>query len=222
MKHTTYIIGFIFILTSCDSSFKESEEIIETYPNGQAEIVVRYLNSDSTSFIYRCYYESGKLKSESKIIKGFFKGVRLHYYESGNIQQIDSIKMDSCYQDDCCCDEISITRFDTTGQIIEYIQKSNGLLNGFGFRYNEGVKIEGVMKNGKKEGIWKTFDRNGRLKWYRTYKDGLLKGRSEEYPNDSITIIGYYTNDLEDGDWVKVNSENDTIGISYYENGIKK
>jgi len=222
MKKNIYNLGLLLVMVSCNNSFNESEDILEIYSNGQAEVVVKYLTPDSTSFIHRCYYESGKLKSESKIIEGFFKGERIHYYENGNIQQIDSIKMDSCFHDNCCCDELSITRFDTAGQLIEYFQKSNGLMNGFGYRYHEGSRIEGLMKNGKKEGIWKTFDINKRLKWYRTYKGGILEGRSEEYPNDSITIIGYYTNDLENGDWVKVNSENDTIEISYYENGIEK
>jgi antitoxin component YwqK of YwqJK toxin-antitoxin module len=43
------------------------------------------------------------------------------------------------------------------------------------------VYREGQYINGKREGLHKEYDENGRLKWESTFKDGKQEGITREY-----------------------------------------
>lgn len=64
------------------------------------------------------------------------------------------------------------------------------------------VKIEGQLKDGKRNGVWKSFYDNGN-NWSETYfLDGKKNGHSITwYKNGVVRYVGEYKNDKKTGEW---------------------
>ncbi len=70
-------------------------------------------------------------------------------------------------------------------------------------RYKSGaVKMQGMMKDSKREGLWKSFYENG-VQWSEsTYVGGIKFGKTTTwYENGNKRYEGFYTNDKESGIW---------------------
>jgi antitoxin component YwqK of YwqJK toxin-antitoxin module len=69
--------------------------------------------------------------------------------------------------------------------------------------YESGViKMRGMMKNGKREGLWKSWYANGSPWSETTFQGGLKNGRTTTwYENEKKRYDGFYTNDIESGKW---------------------
>jgi antitoxin component YwqK of YwqJK toxin-antitoxin module len=62
--------------------------------------------------------------------------------------------------------------------------------------------MEGEYKNGKREGVWKSWNENGNLWSEGTFKNGLDEGlRTIYHENGKKFIEGYYTNGKKTGIW---------------------
>jgi antitoxin component YwqK of YwqJK toxin-antitoxin module len=70
--------------------------------------------------------------------------------------------------------------------------------------YKNGVtKMRGIMKNGKREGLWKSFYEIGAPWSETTFKDGKKDGKTATwYENEKKRYEGFYTNDAESGKWI--------------------
>lgn len=70
--------------------------------------------------------------------------------------------------------------------------------------YKNGVtKMRGMMKNGKRDGLWKSFYENGSPWSETTFKDGKKDGKTTTwYENEKKRYEGFYTNDVESGKWI--------------------
>jgi antitoxin component YwqK of YwqJK toxin-antitoxin module len=70
--------------------------------------------------------------------------------------------------------------------------------------YKNGVtKMRGMMKNGKRDGLWKSFYENGSPWSETTFKDGKKDGKTTTwYENEQKRYEGFYTNDVESGKWI--------------------
>ena len=69
--------------------------------------------------------------------------------------------------------------------------------------YENGViKIRGMMKDGQREGLWKSWYDNG-SPWSETsFKAGKKDGPTTTwYENEKKRYTGFYTNDEESGKW---------------------
>ncbi len=69
--------------------------------------------------------------------------------------------------------------------------------------YKNGViEMRGMMNNGKRDGLWKSWYDNG-LPWSETtFKDGKKNGSTKTwYENEKVRYTGFYTNDIESGKW---------------------
>ncbi|MBC7912839.1 MAG: hypothetical protein H7Y07_01835 [Pyrinomonadaceae bacterium] len=99
---------------------------------------------------------------------------------------------------------------------------SGRLLNGVYMEYfpDRNIKLSGYYNNGLKEGIWKTWDSDGILIDYFTWKKGQRNGDFKLF-NDSgkIQEIGIYKDDLLEG-WKKVYTSSDSVEVIYYNKGI--
>ena len=203
-------------LISCNT--EANQTILERYENNLPKLVKIELDSSELD-LYIGYHENGSRQFEMKGKNGFVTGEKVMYDEEMKIVQVDSIKGNNCLWSDCCCQELSITRYNSEGERIEYLQKSGGQLNGLAFKVNDnGEKTIGRFRDGMKEGRWQTYLPSGRLKMYRTYQGDILNGRTEEYL-DSFMIIGQYRNGLEDGKWIVILNGSDTVEITRYEMG---
>lgn len=69
--------------------------------------------------------------------------------------------------------------------------------------YKNGVmEMRGVMKNGKREGLWKSWYEDGSPWSETTFEDGIKNGKTTTwYDNEQKRYEGYYTNDKESGTW---------------------
>ncbi len=65
-----------------------------------------------------------------------------------------------------------------------------------------GIEIQGMMKNGKREGLWKSFYEDGTPWSKTTFKEGLKDGPTTTwYENGKMRYEGFYKNDEEQGVW---------------------
>ena len=64
------------------------------------------------------------------------------------------------------------------------------------------VKFQGMMKNGKREGLWKSYYESG-VKWSETtFSEGKKNGKTTTwFENSQMRYDGFYTNDVESGQW---------------------
>ncbi len=70
-------------------------------------------------------------------------------------------------------------------------------------RYENGaVKMRGGMKDGKRDGLWKSFYENG-TQWSESiFTAGIKNGKTTTwYENGNKRYEGFYTNDKESGKW---------------------
>lgn len=67
---------------------------------------------------------------------------------------------------------------------------------------NGNVKMAGMMKNGQRDGLWKSYYENG-LPWSETtFSNGIRNGKTSTwYENGKKRYDGFYTNDVESGTW---------------------
>jgi len=69
--------------------------------------------------------------------------------------------------------------------------------------YNNGnVRMEGVVKDGQREGLWKVYFDEGTLWSEGTYKNGKRNGEAKNYfPNGKLRYEGFFTDDKKSGHW---------------------
>ena len=82
-------------------------------------------------------------------------------------------------------------------------------------RYANGViKMQGMMKDGKRDGLWKSFYDNGSPWSETTFADGKKNGKTTTwYSNDQKRYEGFYTNDKEFGVWTFWNEKGKVTNI---------
>jgi antitoxin component YwqK of YwqJK toxin-antitoxin module len=70
-------------------------------------------------------------------------------------------------------------------------------------RYKNGViRIRGMMKDGKREGLWKSWYEDGKPWSETTFKAGIKNGKTTTwYENGNKRYEGEYSNDEESGNW---------------------
>lgn len=71
------------------------------------------------------------------------------------------------------------------------------------YHKNGVIQIRGMMKNGRRDGVWKSWYANG-LPWSETtFKDGIKNGKTTTwYDNGNKRYEGFFNNDKESGRWV--------------------
>ncbi len=67
---------------------------------------------------------------------------------------------------------------------------------------NGKLKFRGMMKNGKRDGLWSSFYESGG-KWSETtFTEGIKNGKTTTwFENGQMRYDGFYTNDNESGKW---------------------
>ncbi len=80
------------------------------------------------------------------------------------------------------------------------------------------VEMRGMMKNNKRDGLWKSFYDNG-LPWSETtFKDGKKNGKTTTwYENGQKRYEGFFTNDVESGRWVYWHEDGSIAGTQNYD-----
>lgn len=213
----------LFILIACGQT--ERKKIVTFYENGNPEIV-HYIADENDTLTYRkeCYYESGKQMYTGHLVKdikdgvwtwwyengnkkdectyknGFYKDTVYHWYESGELKQIEIVAESKVSADNCCnC-------------------------NGTVIRYYKSGKTQEVRRSisDKLQGAYEVYDSNGGWKT-RTYKDDTLWGPTTEHNIDSngLTIVtGQYERGKETGLWKWFDKDSILYQTGVYKNGV--
>ena len=85
-------------------------------------------------------------------------------------------------------------------------------------------KEQGKIKNGKKEGRWKIYNRDGRVDKEITFRNGKKTGfevRYKYYSNGQLEYKGDYKNGKWDGPWVHYHQNGQLYEEGNYKNGKK-
>ncbi len=121
--------------------------------------------------------------------------------------------------------------FDKNKKIMKKVTMKNGMIDGPCWIYSQGrLTGEGIM-NGlahdpKKNGAWKAYYQNGRLKYEGVFTMGVKSGTFVEYySNGSKKGTGDYANDRRNGNWVFYAKDGVTVDVEnsgQYVNGKLK
>jgi len=86
-------------------------------------------------------------------------------------------------------------------------------------RYPNGVvEMQGMMKDGKREGLWKSFYENGSPWSETTFKNGIKEGPTTTwYENEQKRYVGNYKNDVEIGKWTYWNEKGEVVLIKDFD-----
>ena len=70
------------------------------------------------------------------------------------------------------------------------------------YHSNGTIKTKGLLKNGKRTGIWTSYFVNGKIQSESKYKKGILNGKTAAYyPNGNVQYMGLYIGDNKDDSW---------------------
>ncbi len=71
-------------------------------------------------------------------------------------------------------------------------------------RFPNGViRFQGMIKNGKRDGLWKSFYESGAPWSETTYSNGLKNGPTKVwFENGTMRYEGFFTDDNESGNWI--------------------
>lgn len=106
---------------------------------------------------------------------------------------------------------------ETLQQEISFATRTDSVVsNGEQIYYHKNGKVEmiGMMKNQKRDGLWKSFYEDGTPWSETTFKDGKKEGKTTTwYENGQKRYEGFFQNNVESGRWVFWN-EDGTIADS--------
>lgn len=94
---------------------------------------------------------------------------------------------------------------DTIQSEFIFTEKTDSLIqNGEKIKYykNGVIEMQGMMKDGKRHGPWKSYYENGASWSETTFLNGKKNGKTITwYDNENKRYEGFYTNDVESGTW---------------------
>ena len=101
--------------------------------------------------------------------------------------------------------ESKTEKIDTIGSSFRLTDEKDTVQNGEEIKnYKSGAKrIRGMMKDGKREGVWMSWYEDGTQWSETTFKEGQKTGATTTwYENGKKRYEGFYTNDQESGKWM--------------------
>jgi antitoxin component YwqK of YwqJK toxin-antitoxin module len=124
-----------------------------------------------------------------RIFIALFLLIGLFSCKENNSQTVDS----NVQRDTVKTNKLLEQRSDETIMNGEYIQY-----------YKNGVtKMRGMMKDGKRDGLWKSFYENGSPWSETTFRNGMKEGKTTTwYENEKKRYEGFYSGDKESGHWM--------------------
>lgn len=216
----------IFILTlstlfGCGQT--ETKKVVSTYFNGNPEVLYYFPKIDDTltyrkevfyetgkqkyighilngtkNGIWTWWYENGNKKDQCKYENGYYVDTVYHWYETGQLKQIEIIAERTVTTDGCCNCNGTIIRFYENGRPKEMFTNINNI----------------------QQDTAKTWYENGRLEWFTIFKNGKEEGLSETYyENGKLEKSGFLLNDSLEGNLTHWDSLGNIISVTKYKAG---
>jgi antitoxin component YwqK of YwqJK toxin-antitoxin module len=193
------IILLLTFLLGCKTEYKKT---VETYINGKPKIEYLYTDkSDTSKYTIVEYYDNGQILFKATVDNKKFVGVKINYFENGNLKEVDSI-INPCDLDFCCCDG-KVLKYYSNGKLEQTFENRNGVANGQVVLYgtDSSGKIWSIRsyKGDKQNGVTKTFYESGKLYKIETFANDTLIDHVYYFEETSDTMkINYTWNGKED------------------------
>jgi antitoxin component YwqK of YwqJK toxin-antitoxin module len=162
------------------------------FPNGKIDEIGKFNKSGKRDGVWKSYFDNDSLFSIENYDNGKYDGIT-KYYDNKGRQTSESI-----YKNDYL---LEYKAFDVKGKVI-YQNKIDDKKNyTMSLRYANGNKIrEGKIVEGKAEGEWKYYDKNGSLTEKTTFTNGLRQGKSLKfYETGKVKTEMFYVDDELEG-----------------------
>ncbi|MDR1878243.1 MAG: hypothetical protein LBQ64_01610 [Bacteroidales bacterium] len=175
-----------------DDDGKKQGEWKEFYETGELRATGKYIDSKPFGK-WKYYFENGKIEITGNYTrKGQKDGEWIWYYPDGEVLSIENYAAG-------LLDGEAFT-LSVEGDTLEAGMYAEGEEEGRWIYRNDSVLIEGNYLEGKKDGVWKTYYPNGRLKRSESYFNNELDGLSLFYWDNSVKQAEYtYINGLLNG-----------------------
>jgi antitoxin component YwqK of YwqJK toxin-antitoxin module len=205
--------GLITSKITYENGIKNGEVL--TYNNG-ALYEKAILENDKRTGVAEIYFPTGEVQKEIPYEDDLEEGEGFEYARDGRV--ITLLK----YREGYLKSAERINRYDDRG-------KKRG--KWITFYPNGNIHVEGTYMNDKKNGIFKTFDKDGDLISLEKYRDDQLVVDSEEsvildlrnsyYPNGEIKSTGGYVDGKKEGTHRYYDNEGNIEGAEIYHRGEK-
>ncbi|WP_417601419.1 toxin-antitoxin system YwqK family antitoxin [Owenweeksia hongkongensis] len=163
----------------------------ELYPDGQLKSKIELNSEGLRDGEALSFYHSGAVINKAIFKNGIRVGENFVYYEDS------SIKIKEVYNESG----------ELHGVYEEYFE--NGIL-----------KKKGRFEDGNMAGEWKEYYENGELYEPNQMKNGELEGIQKVFhTNGQLGVIGLSQGGLEEGEWIYLDLDGDTLKEEYYEKG---
>lgn len=169
--------------------------------------------------LWRTYFNNGNIKTEAFYVDDLLSGPFKEYNEGGDIRVLLQYAKGSIVEErDTTAMEVEIrNKFDNRGNLVysgsyrdsvavgvhRLYDTAGNVISGFLYD-NNGIKVgEGIITNeGKKEGKWKYYFRNGKVQSAGNYSNNAQTGKWEYYYESGKTEqAGLFKQGKTDGLW---------------------
>ena len=183
----------MILFFSCKTEYRK---IIDTYPDGKVKEENVYPNKDDKAkYTIITYYSNGQIRFKGTVENKKFIGVKMNYYENGNLKEVDSI-LNPCALNFCCCDG-KVLKYYSNGKLEQTFENRNGAANGLIHLYeNDSSGKLGIIytyKDDKKNGPYKRFYNSGKLYSLGTYRNDTLVDHVYYFEENGDSMKIYYT-----------------------------
>lgn len=182
--------------------------------NGDLKFEGRFIDNNPVgTFTY--YYPDGKVKAISEMYERGRRSRTKVFHNNGRLMGegnfLDKVK-DSTWN--------YYSDFDGVHLSMEFYRKGKLDSTVLNFYPKGGVAEEIPYTNGIKNGVWKQYYTDGKLKLKATYIEDKLQGLMLVYYQNGLPeVSGMYKNNLKNGLWMYFNDEGAVIKKETYVNG---
>jgi antitoxin component YwqK of YwqJK toxin-antitoxin module len=185
----------------------------DLFPNGKTQADGQYFDN-RRSGLWKFYNIDEKVEQTGYYNNGRPDGLWKWYYDNGTLLREEEYFQG---QRDGSC-----TEYSSSGIIIAQGQYSDGEKNGE-WKYSAGdYTEEGKYIMGLKDGIWRSYYINGKLKFKGTFVQGNPDGQqSYYYENGKIKEDQYFQMGIRERTWKKFDEEGLPLLIITYKNDVE-
>lgn len=206
------------------------------YESGELESKGTYKN-DELDGVYTEYFENGNLKLEGWYVDGYKEGswkefnikgelIEESYYLDGEFDRFyttynnDGRKKAETFYNEGILTYVSF--FDTTGKLLKKTEFVKGSGKYVTPAFVKGrTYIDGEFKNGKRNGLFKSYYSNNKVSAMTTYKAGTRHGKYTHYHyNGKLYETGVYEFGNQEGVWKQYYDNGKLMNVYQYKNGI--
>jgi antitoxin component YwqK of YwqJK toxin-antitoxin module len=185
----------------------------DLYPDGKTQAEGQYTDNRKSGS-WKFYNSAGKVEQTGSYNNGRPDGLWKWYYEDGSLLREEEYFQG---QRDGTCTEYSLT-----GEIIAQGQYSDSEKNGE-WKFKTGdISEGGKFITGLKDGVWKAWYPNGKLRFKGSFLQGNPDGRQAYYyENGKIKEEQYFQMGIREKTWTKYSEDGIPMLIIAYKNDME-